>query len=185
MITDKKERIIEAAAMSFSQFGFKATTMASVAKIAKVAKGTIYTFFESKESLFSTILERTMKQLRQAADAAIQEEAAFHENIQAMLDAILGFRESHQLLIKLSQEAKELGTVEVLEILNQVERLILDYIKTVIVKETTKGFVTKHDPELLAFLVYKTYIALIYDWERQHKPLPKDAITEIIKSQIH
>ncbi|SDC46898.1 DNA-binding transcriptional regulator, AcrR family [Terribacillus halophilus] len=185
MIVDKKERIIEAAAMSFSQFGFKATTMASVAKIAKVAKGTIYTFFDSKESLFSTILERTMKQLRQAADAAIQEEAAFHENIQAMLDAILGFRESHQLLIKLSQEAKELGTVEVLGILTQVERLILDYIKSVIVRERAKGAATNRDPELLAFLVYKTYIALIYDWERQHEPLPKETITEIIRTQIH
>lgn len=185
MITDKKERIIEAAALSFSQFGFKATTMASVAKIAKVAKGTIYTFFDSKESLFSTILERTMKQLREAADTAIQEEAAFHENIQAMLDAILGFRENHQLLIKMGQEAKELGTAEVLEILTQVERQILDYIKSVIMKEKAKGIVTKHDPELLAFLVYKTYIALISDWERQHEPLPKETISEVIRAQIH
>jgi AcrR family transcriptional regulator len=185
MIIDKKERIIEAAATSFSQFGFKATTMASVAKIAKVAKGTIYTFFDSKETLFSTILDRTMKNLRQSAEAALQEEAAFHENIQAMLDAILNFRDNHQLLIKLGQEAKELGTAEVLEILTQVERMILDYIKSVIEKEQAKGISTKHDSELLAFLIYRTYIALIPDWERQHEPLPKETITEIIKSQIH
>ncbi|MER2090772.1 MAG: helix-turn-helix domain-containing protein, partial [Sporosarcina sp.] len=42
---DRRQVILEAAAKSFSLFGYKATTMDQVAKIANVGKGTIYTFF--------------------------------------------------------------------------------------------------------------------------------------------
>ena len=41
MATDKKLKIINAAKKSFSNFGYKATTMDQIAKIAQVGKGTI------------------------------------------------------------------------------------------------------------------------------------------------
>lgn len=52
---DRRQEILEAAARSFTLFGYKATTMEQVAKIANVGKGTIYTFFANKEILFQEI----------------------------------------------------------------------------------------------------------------------------------
>ena len=49
MSADKRERIIEAATQSFSEYGFKGTTMDRVARIAKVGKGTVYVFFKNKD----------------------------------------------------------------------------------------------------------------------------------------
>ena len=57
-IVDRKKLIIEAAAKSFSLYGYKATTMDQVAKLANVGKGTIYTFFKTKEELFDEIIIR-------------------------------------------------------------------------------------------------------------------------------
>ncbi|MFD1909166.1 TetR/AcrR family transcriptional regulator [Paenibacillus rhizoplanae] len=45
MSIDRKALILQAATLSFVQFGYKATTMDQVSRIANVGKGTIYTFF--------------------------------------------------------------------------------------------------------------------------------------------
>lgn len=50
-MADRKKLIVEAAEKSFSEFGYKATTMDHVARRAGVGKGTIYTFFKNKEEL--------------------------------------------------------------------------------------------------------------------------------------
>ena len=50
MSVDRKKLILEAATKSFTQFGYKATTMDLVAKLANVGKGTIYTFFKTKKN---------------------------------------------------------------------------------------------------------------------------------------
>lgn len=110
---DRRQEILEAAAKSFSFFGYKATTMDQVAKIANVGKGTIYTFFSNKEELFNVIVMKMIHEMRVEADAVIIENATFEKNIHAALMQILNFRESHQLYAKLLDEAKELHTYSV------------------------------------------------------------------------
>ena len=50
--TDKRERIVEAAVEVFCQAGYDAASMADVAAKAGVGKGTLYLYFDSKQSLF-------------------------------------------------------------------------------------------------------------------------------------
>lgn len=49
-VVDRRQQVLQAAAKSFSLFGYKATTMDQVAKIANVGKGTIYTFLQTKSN---------------------------------------------------------------------------------------------------------------------------------------
>ena len=70
MHTDRRERIIVLLPLSFSEYGFKGTTMDSIAKIAKVGKGTVYTHFDHKEQLFDEIIDRTLIHMMTAADDA-------------------------------------------------------------------------------------------------------------------
>jgi AcrR family transcriptional regulator len=60
MAVDRKKKILEVAAKSFSLFGYKATTMDQVARLANVGKGTIYLFFKNKEELFLASIAETM-----------------------------------------------------------------------------------------------------------------------------
>ena len=55
----RREAILTAALEEFSSRGFAATRLDDVAKRAGVAKGTIYLYFEDKESLFQELI-RTM-----------------------------------------------------------------------------------------------------------------------------
>jgi AcrR family transcriptional regulator len=66
-IVDKekmKNDILQATLAAFLKYGFHNTTMTIIAKQAKIAKGTLYLYFDSKESLTQTIAERHFEKLK-------------------------------------------------------------------------------------------------------------------------
>ncbi|AZB42294.1 TetR/AcrR family transcriptional regulator [Bacillus sp. FJAT-42376] len=184
MSVDRRRQIIDAATKSFSMFGYKATTMDQVAKLANVGKGTIYTFFKNKDELFHDIVSVMVKEMILEAEDAINPDESFGENVHAALYRILEFRSEHQLMLKLLQEEKEMGTLAVLEMLNHIENQIIEYLKTKIETAQKKGLIREADSEITAFLFLRTYIALVSDWERRHKPLSSEKIAEVMKIYI-
>ena len=181
MSVNRKQLILEAATKSFSLFGYKATTMEQVAKIANVGKGTIYTFYENKEQLFKEIVLRMISEMKAEAEQVIQPDLSFNENLHRALYRILEFRKEHQLSIKLFQEEKEMGTPAVQEMLDEVEMAIVSYITGKIQIAIDKKEIRPCNPEIMAFLMLKTYFALIVDWEKNHPPLEKEEIAELLQ----
>lgn len=181
MSIDRKKLILEAATKSFSLFGYKATTMDQVAKIANVGKGTIYTFYENKEQLFKEIVFRMINEMKNEAEQVIQTDLSFSQNLHRALFRILEFRNEHQLSIKLLQEEKQMGTPEVQETLDEIEMEIVSYLKEKIKIGIDKKEIRPCNPEVTAFLMLKTYFALIFDWEKNHLPLEKEEIAEIMQ----
>jgi AcrR family transcriptional regulator len=181
LATDRRRMIVEAAEKSFSMFGYKATTMDQVAKLAGVGKGTIYTFFKNKEELFAEIVSSLVKEMIAEAEAVIQPELPFTENVHRALYRLLEFRSQHQLMIKLIQEEKEMGTLAVSEMLQHIENEIIDYLKQKIKRAIAKGAIPAVDLEITSFLLFKMYIALVFDWERNHEPLSSEQIAELMK----
>ena len=63
-MTEKQERILEAALQLFAQEGFHATSTSKVAKLAEVSEGLIFRHFENKEGLLQAVLEEGEKRLK-------------------------------------------------------------------------------------------------------------------------
>ncbi|MFA1713511.1 TetR/AcrR family transcriptional regulator [Peribacillus frigoritolerans] len=181
MSVDRKKLILEAATKSFSLFGYKATTMDQVAKIANVGKGTIYTFYKNKEELFKEIVQRMIEEMKYEAEQSLDDQLSFFENLHRAVYRILEFRQEHQLSLKLLQEEREIGTPAVQEMVNEMEEAIVSYIKEKLIIAIDKGYIQPCDPEITAFLMLKMYLALIFDWERNHAPLEKEEIAELFK----
>ncbi|MED4533741.1 TetR/AcrR family transcriptional regulator [Metabacillus fastidiosus] len=181
MSVDRKQLIIEAATRSFTQFGYKATTMDQVARLANVGKGTIYTFYKNKEELFDEIIMSLLKEMRAEAEEAIDPNLPFFENVHLALYRLLQFRKKHQLMIKIFQESSEMGTPAVKEVVQKVEEMILTYMKQKVVEAMDKGEIKHCDPEITAFIMFKLYISLIFDWEKYHSPLEKEKIAELFE----
>ncbi|WP_270182462.1 TetR/AcrR family transcriptional regulator [Alkalihalobacillus sp. CinArs1] len=178
---DRKISIINAAEKSFSMFGYKATTMDQVAKIANVGKGTIYTFFRNKEELFNEIVNQMVSEMKELAQTSINEEDTFFENLHRGLFDVLEHRKEHKLAIKLSQEVREIGTPAALEALNLVEQAITSFIKQEIERGIRNNEIKECDPSLTAFLLFKMYIALVFDWEKSNRSLTKEEIAHHIE----
>ncbi|ALA70715.1 TetR family transcriptional regulator [Geobacillus stearothermophilus 10] len=178
-MSDKKKQIIDAATKSFSLFGYKATTMDQVAKMAKVGKGTIYTFFKSKEELLEDIVSSVIFEIKREADAAIDHRLSFNENVQRALQRIFTFRKEHGLTIKLLQEVRDIGTPAVRDEMKRLDREMIAYIREKIEQAMAKGQVRSCDSKLMAFLMFKMYIALNIDWGKEYEPLSQQKIAEL------
>lgn len=59
----RKESILQAATVLFSQKGYKETSTADISGLTNVAEGTIYYHFQNKEKLFLSVLERTREMI--------------------------------------------------------------------------------------------------------------------------
>lgn len=184
MSVDRRQQIIDAATNSFSTFGYKATTIDQVARLANVGKGTIYTFFKNKEELLDEIVRSLIKEMKEEAEKAFDPGLSFHHNLHRSLYRILEYRLKHQLTIKLLQEEKEMGTQAVMEVMVKLEQAIVHFIKEKVMSAVQAGQIRECDPELTAFIMLKLYIALIFDWEKHHDPLPKEEISKVFERYI-
>lgn len=54
----KREQILDGAKRVFMEEGFEAASMNDITRAAGVSKGTIYVYFENKEDLFGSMIER-------------------------------------------------------------------------------------------------------------------------------
>lgn len=181
MIIDRREQIVEAASESFAIYGYKNTTMDQVARLANVGKGTIYTFFKNKEELFNEIVNKLIDEMESAAKEAIDEELSFQENVHQAVYKMLEYRREHQLIIKLFQEKRDLGTPAVEVMMRRFEDTILAFIEEKVKSAIHRGEIHKGDPELTAFVIFKLYIALIFDWEKTREPLTKKEIAQLFE----
>jgi len=69
----RRSAIIDAALEEFTSQGFTATKLDDVALRAGIGKGTIYLYFDSKESLFEEVVRRTLFPGRDAAESFVEE----------------------------------------------------------------------------------------------------------------
>lgn len=58
----KRKQILEGARRVFFAQGFAAASMGEIAREARVSKGTLYVYFDSKESLFAAIIDDSRSQ---------------------------------------------------------------------------------------------------------------------------
>ncbi|BBH21853.1 TetR family transcriptional regulator [Paenibacillus baekrokdamisoli] len=174
---DRRTQIVEAAGQSFAMFGYKATTMELVSKIAAVGKGTIYTFFPTKEDLFGEIIRQLTLELRIVAERTIDHKRPFFENLADVLYELLIFREKHELIVKLSQEVRDIGTPMAKEGIAKMEQAIVQFIQQRVSTAVQKGELRQVDAELTAFVMIRLYLALAVEWSKEHESLTKEEVT--------
>ncbi|QYR22387.1 TetR/AcrR family transcriptional regulator [Paenibacillus sp. sptzw28] len=184
MTVDRRALILKAAAQSFAQFGYKATTMDLVSKIANVGKGTIYTFFKTKDELFEEILRKVLQEMRQVMDGGIVIGDTFIHNIFRVLDSLLEFRSDHELFIKLSQEVRDIGTVQAVEGIRQLESMAREFLKQQIDQAIRDGEIKPCDSNIVAFMFLRLYVGLTTEWNKSAAPLSKEQIKDNIRLLI-
>lgn len=80
--------LLEAALEEFSAFGFRRTSMESVARRAGVSRATLYLYWKSKDNLFRDLVEQTHEDQVAAMEFVYAEEPGdFEHRLLAMLEA--------------------------------------------------------------------------------------------------
>jgi AcrR family transcriptional regulator len=93
---DVRETIIKVAQDVFAKFGFRKTTMDEIAEAARKAKSSVYHYFESKEEIFKTIVEREGETLGNCLIEIVSRVNSPEEKIR--LYVLTRMKEIHRLL---------------------------------------------------------------------------------------
>jgi AcrR family transcriptional regulator len=86
----KYTRILDAAQALFWRYGVRRTSIDDVAQEAGVAKGTVYLYFDSKETLFFEVAERLCAEVWGLMNAAEASDGPFVHRLTLLLDAKIG-----------------------------------------------------------------------------------------------
>ena len=65
---EKRQRILDAATVEFSLHGFENANMTVIAKKAQVSVGSLYKYFESKQDLFLTVVQHSIRRMTELLD---------------------------------------------------------------------------------------------------------------------
>lgn len=107
---DARSRILRAALEEFSEKGFHASTIDSIAERAEIAKGTVYRYFSTKEGLFNALKESTITEFVELARQDLSREEDILKIIEGVIRLYLSFFEKNSAFFKvIVQEHKEFG----------------------------------------------------------------------------
>ncbi|MBM3298672.1 MAG: TetR/AcrR family transcriptional regulator [Deltaproteobacteria bacterium] len=108
---DARSRILKAALEEFSERGYHAATIDSIAERAEIAKGTVYRYFKTKESLFTALKEDTMSEFVELARQDLSRQDDILKIIEQVIRIYLTFFEKNSSFFKvIMQEHKDFGT---------------------------------------------------------------------------
>lgn len=69
-----RKSLIDICKQSWTQYGYKKTSVDEMCKQVGISKGAFYLFFESKEALFCEVLCSVQREICEMAEAAMEEE---------------------------------------------------------------------------------------------------------------
>lgn len=181
---DKKEAVINTARDLFQKYGYKKVSMDEIAKTSGVTKKTIYTYFKDKDSMFLYFIEEELQKMKKKIEKKNNSDLPFIEVVATNLYDMLIFRKNSMLISTISKEIKN-GNDKCCDFLKVYDDEILSYIEEKINLEIKKENIKKCDSHLTAFIIYKVFISILFEYDRDidEKKVTKD-VTAILKDGL-
>lgn len=156
---DKAERrasILAAAKVVFAQKGYHATTIGDIARAAGLSYGSIYWYYDSKETLFHELMTAEAAALQEHIDAAIGgtprslgPDAPFRAAVRATFE----FYDADRALVKLLfRDAYALGE-RFERHLVEIQEGFLTHIEQVVAAAQERGAIVAGPPRMIAFSI--------------------------------
>ena len=99
-------KLLDAAAKEFGELGFHAASISGITRRAGTALGSFYTYFDSKEAIFSALVRDMSQAVANAAAAAIPAGSSGVVREREALTAFLGFARAHKEIYRIIDEAE-------------------------------------------------------------------------------
>ncbi len=163
---DKRRRIIEAAISEFSEKGFVVANINVIAKNAGISIGSMYNYFDSKESLFLTIVDYGYAVLEGVISSIDLEKGNIYDKIELLVRAAQQFSKTHPELIQIYLDSASAGLGHLSEKLSrQVESITADFYRALIAEAKTDGLVADDiDAHAAAFCIDNLILLMQYSY---------------------
>lgn len=161
---DVKEVVVNVARGIFARFGFKKTTMDEIAKATHKGKSTLYHYFNSKEEIFKTVVEKESQVLKNEIKKAINQQDTPQKMVRAYVITrmkVLNNLANFYSALK-DEYFEHYGFIEKLR-----EKYLSDEIRTmkkILKTGVEEGIFIVKDLEVTAFAIITALKGLEYSW---------------------
>lgn len=174
----KMQHIIDATRKLFSEYGYKRVSMDEIAREAGVVKATIYQYFKDKDDLLKYFINDEINKMKLLVEKIESESNSTFDMIHKTIYELLMYRRSQKFLIVITKEAESLHTNSVCESVKIIDKSIIEYIESRLKVGIEKNVVRPCNTKVMAFVLFKVYVALAFQWEEDNEPLNEKDISE-------
>lgn len=184
----KKDDIIKSAKELFTTYGYKKVSMDEIALKAGVTKKTIYSYFKDKDDLFKYFVIEEIKNMKNIIEKNDRLDEPYFIKIHQTIYELIKYRKENEFLGRILKDAEFINNVKAKESLKMFDDAIIKYIKEKLEIAIKQKKIKKCNTDIVAFIIYKVYVALMYDWTNENNELDEkefsDNITKILKEGI-
>ena len=176
----KEEQIIKAAKGLFTKYGLKKVSMDEIASEAGVTKKTVYTYFQSKEELLKYCIKEELGNMKKIIENVESKNLDFLTTVNEVICDLLRYKKNCEFLSMLFRESELLRNDKLKENLKIIDKEIQNYIRKQLEIAIEKDEIKVQNVDVVTFLIYKMYIALMIDWNEDYKQLDEKEIADNI-----
>lgn len=159
-----RERILDAALVSFARRGYEASSLDGVAAELGVRKQTILYYFPSKEALLGAVIDRSASELSDALESALDLAGPGWNRVEAVVRSVFRLALRRPELLGLLREASRLGPPAATRLTTALEPLV-ERARSFLEAEMVAGHIRPQDPRLLLLSAYSTVIGVATEVE--------------------
>lgn len=173
---ERREQVLESALSLFSERGYHDVSMQEIAQAAEFAIGTLYTFFESKDALYSALLKTYSDKFHLGLTEALEGRGKAIERIEAVARAQCRlFTESApvvRLYLAETRGANSSVTARLEGELRELHEGYLEKLADAFAEATAEGDVVEADSSALAFAFDSMINAFMFEHVRSSPGTP-------------
>lgn len=176
----KEEQILEATRKLFGKYGYKRVSMDEIAKTANVTKRTVYSYFKSKEEILKYFLNEEVQNMKQIVEETEMPNKSFFENLHETICQLMQYTQKRNFIKIIMEESETFKNPVIIENLKVIEVAIQNYIKEKLESAVKQNEISVPNVEVMAFLIYKMYVALLLEWNEGKQKIDEKLIADTI-----
>lgn len=159
---EKRERILRAAVEEFADNGFEHTSIQQIAKKANISVGSVYKYFENKETLFTMVIQTGLFSLEDLLNNLSESDEDIFFKAEKIIKTIIQFSKAQPEYIKLYNHITTSNNSKLIDMLSQRIEAISASIYTVAISKAQKTGDVRNDinPAMFAFLLDNLFMML-------------------------
>lgn len=181
----KEEQIIEVSRKLFEKYGYKKVSMDEIAKEASVTRKTLYSYFKNKEEILKYFLNEEIQNMKAIVEKNEKRKKSFFDALNKTIFELMEYTRNRNFLKIIFEESEAFKNPVIIENLKVIDSTIQNYIKEKLDIAVANGEIYVKDTEVMAFLIFKMYIALLLEWDdNQKSKMNEKQIAETIISLL-
>lgn len=161
---DTRDRVLDAALVSFGGPGFEATSLDAIAADLGLSKQAILYYFPSKQALLDAVIDQSAIELAEVLEGALVAAGPNGDRIEAVVRSVFRLALRRPELLGLLREVSRLGPPAATRLTDALDPMV-QRARAFLEAEMDAGRMRKSDPGLLLMSAYSTVIGVATEVE--------------------